>query len=132
MHSLFIDSSALFAWGAEDSIEACAIKEFLLENRFPLFTTNFVLAETISLITKRVGKSKGISFGKQLLSSSILRFIMVDEDLQKKAWDLYASYKDKDFDLIDATSFVYCRKQKIKEVITLDQHFSQMGFTVFP
>lgn len=132
MRSLFIDSSALFAWGAEGSREAIAIKEFMIGNQFPLFSTNFILAETLSLITKRVGKTKGITFGEQLLSSKIIHFIGVDDHLQKEAWQLYKQYKDKDFDLIDATSFVYCRKHKIKEVITLDAHFSQMGFTVIP
>ncbi len=40
--------------------------------------------------------------------------------------------RDKDFDLIDASSFVICKKRAIQCVATLDSHFKQMGFITVP
>lgn len=132
MEQCFIDSSAFFALADQSSKSGEKIKSFLLENQLSLLTTNFILAETISLITKRIGKHEALKTGEKILSSHTIGLSYVDEASQKEAWNMFKHYKDKDFDLIDATSFVFCRKQKIKEVITLDYHFAQMGFKVIP
>lgn len=128
----FIDSSALFVWGDRTSEEGREIESFLRAERPRLVTTNFVLAETLSLITKRIGKARGLEVGEILFSSKIVRLVFLEESLQREAWQMYKKYKDKDFDLIDATSFVFCQKYGIKETVTLDRHFSQMGFKVRP
>ena len=95
-------------------------------------TTNFVFAETLSLVTKRIGKDKGIEMGEKILQSGVVGLAYLDEEIQKEAWKFYKKYKDKDFDFIDATSFVFCQKRGIKEAFTLDRHFAQMGFKIFP
>ena len=129
---IFADSSAFFALQDSESKEEEPLKKFILENHPSLVTTDFVFAESISLMTKRIGKYKGIDWGKDVFSSSVVRLIYLDEDLKREAWTLYCKFKDKDFDFIDATSFVFCKKNGIKEVLTLDRHFSQMGFHVRP
>lgn len=132
MLEYFIDSSALFAWGDPTGSAGKKIEAFLLEHHPSVATTNLVFSETISLVTKRIGKFKGVSLGEKILSSHFIRMIQIDEKLQNEAWQFYKKYKDKDFDLIDAASFIVCRKRGIKEVLTLDHHFVQMGFKVFP
>lgn len=91
-----------------------------------------VIAETISLITKCIGKHAGIQFAETIEGSRIIQIVYADELLTKAALKLYKKYTDKDFDLIDATSFVLCKERKIKQVLTLDRHFSQMGFETLP
>lgn len=132
MVEYFIDSSALFAWADRSSDEGQAVEALICEGRVGLVTTNIVFAETISFITKRAGKSKGILFGEQCLSSNILHLAYIDAKMQQEGWALYKKYRDKDFDLVDATSFVYCRSHGIRRVLTLDRHFAQMGFQVLP
>ncbi len=130
MLEYFFDSSALFAWGDPTGSAGKKIEAFLLERQPSAVTTNLVFAEVISLATKRVGKFKGLTLGEKILSSHFIQLIHIDEPLQKEAWQLYKKYKDKDFDLIDASSFVICKKRGIKEIFTLDHHFSQMGFKI--
>lgn len=129
---IFFDSSAFFACADQSSNEGKEINNFLLQNRPTLVTTNLVFAETVSLITKRINKSIGIKFGEEIRTSRILRMTSVDETLQQESWNFYKKYKDKNFDFIDATSFVFCHKNGIKEAITLDHHFAQMGLKVYP
>ncbi len=128
----FFDSSGFFAWADEASVAGEKIRVLLVERRPSLVTTSMVFAETISLLTKRVGKHKGIEMGERILESDIIRLVYLDEGIQRDAWQLCKKYKDKDFDFIDAASFVFCQKQGIKEALTLDRHFSQMGFKVYP
>ena len=128
----FFDSSALFAWGDEDSVPGKAINKLITETKPSLVTTDFVFAETLSLVTKRVGKYHGIRLGERIRNSQILKVIDIDRAVQEEAWNLYKKYRDKDFDFIDATSFIVCRRRKIQEVLTIDRHFQQMGFVVVP
>lgn len=132
MNTVFIDSSALFAWSDASCPQNRAIHDYLLRENPPLVTTNIVIAETISLITKRISKHAGIQFSVAVEDSRIVQVIYADEFLTKAALKLYRKYTDKDFDLIDATSFVLCKERKIKQVLTLDKHFSQMGFEILP
>lgn len=128
----FFDSSGIFSWADASSPQSKAIGGILKSQNEPLVTTNLILAETISLVTKRVGKSAGVKLGELLLASRLLHVIFVDEPLQSEAWSLYKKYKDKDFDLIDAVSFTVCQKMGIKGAITLDGHFKQMGMEMVP
>ena len=129
---IFIDSSAFFVLGDRSSEKGKAVEALIFERETPLVTTNLVLAETLSLVTKRIGKVKGIEVGEKILHSGITRLVYLDAELQDEAWRLYKKYKDKDFDFIDATSLVFCQKHGIREVITLDHHFVQMGFKIIP
>ncbi|MDO8520262.1 MAG: PIN domain-containing protein [Deltaproteobacteria bacterium] len=128
----FIDSSAFFAWTDEKSPEGSQIEATLAQTRSPLITSNLVFAETISLITKRIGKFKGRELGEKIRKSRTIQVARITEAEENEAWKMYLRYADKDFDFIDATSFVFCKKNGIKEVFTLDHHFAQMGFKVQP
>ena len=132
MRELLIDSSAFFAWWDHASEEGKQIASLIVDEQIPLVTTNFLFAETLSLVTKRLGKARGIEIGKTILTSTVIRLAYLDENIQREAWQIYQKYKDKNFDFIDATSFALCHKRGIKEVLTLDRHFAQMGFKIFP
>lgn len=130
--AFFLDSSAIFVLTDRDDEYGPLVEDFLRGHKSPLVTTDFIFAESISLMTKRLGKKVAEQAGDHLLDSRFVEMIFLDEKTQQEAWALFKKYKDKDFDFIDATSFVVCRQRGIKEVITLDRHFAQMGFKVHP
>lgn len=130
--TVFFDTSAIYSFGNKNDEKGLRIKDFLKEQPVLLITTNFILAESLSLITKRHGKQMGTQIGELLHKSSFVDLYYLDKALQEKAWDLYKKYKDKNFDFIDSTSFIFCKEQGINEALTLDRHFSQMGFKIFP
>lgn len=128
----FLDSSAIYAIANKTDAAGERINNILLQARPLLFTTNYIFAETLSLITKRQGKHAAIQTGKLLKDSKFVKIALLEKSILTKAWDLFVGYQDKDFDYIDATSFAYCHQQKIKNVLTLDHHFTQMGFQILP
>lgn len=132
VQKIFIDSSAIYALVDKDDASGPPIESFLKEKKPFLVTTNFIFAEALSLITKRLSKRVGIQTGEFLQNSRVITIIFLEGEIQKEAWNYYKKYKDKDFDFIDATSFIFCHTRGIREVITLDHHFSQMGFKTVP
>lgn len=132
MKKLFMDSSAFYALMDKKDKHGMAIEQILKQEDVSLVTTNYIFAETISLVTKRLGKKVAIQVAKMIRASELIQVEHVSEDLQEKAWKFFEKYQDKDFDLIDATSFLVCKAHEIKQVLSLDHHFVQMGFEVLP
>ena len=43
---------------------------------------------------------------------------------------LFFRYADKDFSYTDCTSFVVMQQLKLKQALTTDRHFKQIGFQI--
>lgn len=114
-----------------DAAHADAV-EFYRTDPIPLLTTSLILVETVSLLTKRRGKPVAMRVGAQMLASERLKVLHVDEALQRQAWGLFESARDKDWDLVDCVSFTVMRKHGITDVFGFDRHFAQAGFQLLP
>jgi predicted nucleic acid-binding protein len=47
---------------------------------------------------------------------------------EKAAWQLWRSRTDKEWTLVDCTSFILMHGRGLLEAITADHHFEQAGF----
>ena len=127
-----MDTGAFYAMAdSRDGAHADAVAYYHAD-ALPLLTTSLILVETVSLLTKRRGKSLAFQVGTELLASSRLKIIHVDERLQREAWALFGSSKDKDWDLVDCVSFTVMRRHDLLEVFGFDRHFTQAGFRLVP
>ena len=50
----------------------------------------------------------------------------------EKARKAFFRYRDKTYSFTDCTSLVVMQELKLKNVLTTDHHFRQMGFQVLP
>lgn len=132
MEIVFVDTGAFYALANKGESHHNAVKRFIETASTQLVSTNFIFAETMSLITKRLGKDIAVSFGRGLKNSKRLNIFYLSEKYQEEAWDLFARYRDKDFDYIDATCFVFMEKMGIIKALSLDGHFKQMNFEMLP
>ena len=132
MVPLFVDTSAWYACCCQNDVNSVLAQKFLRESSSPLVTSNLVLAETMSLITKRIGKSPAVRFGAGLRASRKIRIIHIDAALEEKAWGEFSSYTDKNWDLVDCASFALMNFLKADTAFTFDAHFAQRGFRVVP
>ena len=111
----------------DDANNARAVETYdEIESR--ICTSTHVLAETMSLLTKRVSKQHAIRAGRRILRSPrtvVLRPTAAD---LRVAWRDFADHPDWDFDLVDAISFALMRRERIDAALNFDHHFTQMGF----
>jgi len=107
-------------------------KRFYDSHRQILVMTDLIFAETMSLLTKRLGKATAIEFGRGMPESSRLRIEEPAPRIKERAWLLFTSQPDKDYDLVDCLSFAFVEALKILEVFGFDRHFAQYAFRVLP
>ncbi len=132
---LFGDSGGWLAmYDVKDKYHLAAKRSFdtLLEQRVSFLVTDYVIAETLTLMRGRLGHRKTVAFGEWLLNAPLVQQVRLDVDLWNEAWHLFKKYDDKDLSFVDCASFVAMRRQRVVDAFTFDRHFAQMGFRLWP
>lgn len=93
-------------------------------------TTNYILTELVALLMSplRLPRAKVIAFIAALKTSPHVDVQHVDATLDAQAWQLLVERSDKDWSLVDCSSFVIMRKAGLREALTTDRNFEQAGF----
>ncbi len=97
-----------------------------------LYTSDYVMNETLTLFNVRINHTAAVEFGRIILASEVIKIIPVTSSRWENAWELFAKYNDKDFSFTDCTSFTIMNELDLKEVFTFDKHFQQIEFTNLP
>ncbi|HZR98495.1 MAG TPA: PIN domain-containing protein [Chloroflexota bacterium] len=133
MRAAFIDSSAFFALASSrDTNHAAAttIARRLHAERWRLFTSNFVRAEAHALILNRAGHGAADTFLAELREAGPTTLLHVSAAIEEAAIALISRFRDKDFTLTDATSFVLMDEHRIRYAFTFDDDFRRYGLTI--
>jgi uncharacterized protein len=102
----------------------------LISERWRLYTTNFIVAETHALLLNRLDYRFAIRFLDQLEQSPTVVERITAED-ERRARDVIRRYTDKRYSYTDATSFVVMERLGITHAFAFDRNFTQYGrFTV--
>ena len=127
---VFVDTSAYFALtDRRDNNHALAeatARRFTQEGA-ELYTTNFIMAETHALLLNRIGRDIAAQVLERLYASET-RILRATESDERRAREIIAQHRDKDYSFADAISFVVMQRPHLQHVWTYDQHFSQFGF----
>ena len=127
----FIDTGAFAAlYNAHDQyhIQAKAVwRRFQKENP-ALYTSNYVISETIILLRVRAGFAAAKRFGDDVFSSPAVRIVRVNEHHEIQAWALFKKYSEHDFSFVDCCSFAVMQDLRILLAFAFDHHFVRAGF----
>ena len=134
MAEIFVDTSGLAAYfekGEFHHRSAVALVRKFGTTKTKLLTTNYVINELSALLLrpKRVGRSRRLEILEEMKSEPWLEVVHIDVEVDLKAWQLLKSRPDKDWSLVDCSSFVVMRERGISHALTNDRHFEQAGFT---
>jgi len=135
MTALFIDTSAFIALIDKDDQYHAQAREFYQKKLNPLFkliTTNFVVCETINFLRARLPLKYAVEYRDDIISSKIVSIIHITPNMENSAFTVMKRHKDKNYSFTDCTSFVVMKELGVSTSFTFDDHFRQMGFTVFP
>lgn len=136
---LFVDTSAWVAIEDKKDINhdsARSFKQYLLDAKERLVTTNYILDETFTLLLFDVGYLITVEFKNMLdslIEKKLLILLQIDSRLQAEAWNIFLKFNlDKQWSYTDCTSKAIMNELEIYEVFSFDHHFEQMGFIIKP
>ena len=129
MKRIFIDTAFVIAWvNEDDALHAKAIQLLNAYKDVPWLTTDCVLLE-IGNSLARSFRPEAVETIKNFLSSEEIIIVGLDADLFHRAFELYQTYNDKTWRLVDCVSFIVMRENNITDALTNDKHFQQAGFS---
>ncbi len=131
MEKVFVDTSAWIAlFIQKDQYHEEAKERFsLIQNRGDvLFTSDYIIDETITTILRHSSHAVSVRVGDALMQSELIKIIPVFEQYFPDTWIAYKKFKDKEFSFTDVSSFVVMNKLKIGNVFTFDSDFLKAGY----
>jgi predicted nucleic acid-binding protein len=108
-------------------------QQAIMQHRL-LVTTNYIISELVALLASRsrTPRQEIVLFVDALKTTPHVEIIHIDIALDNEAWQLLKRRMDKDWSLVDASSFVVMARYGMMEALTTDHHFTQAGFVRLP
>ncbi len=125
---IFVDSLFVIALvNRRDSYHSQAVSLATSLRGHPLLLTDAILLE-IGNGLARSHKKEAAAIIDQLLRGEEAEVVHLSPELFGEAFDLYKTYQDKDWGMVDCVSFVVMRKHGVEAALTFDRNFVQAGF----
>ena len=131
---LFVDSGAWIAVRSRrDQHHAAADRAFreAIEQRFPLVTTNLVLAEAHRLTLFRAGYAPALRALEIIDASSAITVHYASSDDHRAAREWIERLAPRPITYTDAVSFAVVRATKCTHVLSFDGDFAAAGFELW-
>ncbi|MBI2342940.1 MAG: PIN domain-containing protein [Deltaproteobacteria bacterium] len=132
--SLFIDTGAFYArYVARDAHHAGAVKTWreIATRGVACLTTNFVVAELITLLSYRINAKGGLQVAREIYGSHRLDVFSVTREIEISALEWLERFADQAFSMTDAVSFAVMTARKLETAFTFDHHFAIAGFRAY-
>ena len=130
---IFIDTAAFLAvLNANDRFHPpakSAWDEMLLSGA-SLFSSNYIILETIALLQHRFGIEALRLFESDILP--VVEIVWVDETIHKQGMSALLAANRNNLSLVDCTSFEIMRLIGLDYVFTFDSHFREQWFEIIP
>jgi predicted nucleic acid-binding protein len=131
--SVFADTSAFYALLVRTDEAHAAVRtafgEVLTGDR-PVWTTSYVIVETLALLQHRIGLAAARDFDDDVLPA--IRVGWVDEALHRLGTDRLWREDRRQISLVDCVSFEFMKRHGIGVALAVDPHFAAAGFDVLP
>ena len=132
----FVDTGAWIALlNVRDQLhtEAREIYGALKQQREQLYTTDYVIDETVTRLRYDANHSAAVEFlvaieGAEEMGTVTL--VAIDRAFFQESKRLFRQYSSERLSFTDCTSFVVCQRHGITAAFAFDQHFPIMGITL--
>jgi predicted nucleic acid-binding protein len=131
---VYIDTSAFYALADTNDKNheaASVVYARLLERRTIFLLSDHVLAETATLLRRRLGYEASDRFLRLMEESQTMgtfEVIFIDESLLNSAKRIFSDMTDPKLSLVDALSFSIMKKTRTSQYFAFDDHFQKAGF----
>jgi len=127
---IFVDSGGWFASVVTDDEDHETAKIWFEENKEPLFTTNYIVDETLTLLRARGENQKAVEIGNLFFQGLLAEIYHLTEDDIFETWKIFQQFSDKDWSFTDCSSKYICERFGITHAFSLDKHFRQFGTVI--
>src|SRR5579864_535211 len=124
---IFVDTGAWFASVVPTDPDHAAAKAWLGSNQEPLFTTDYVVDETLTLLKVRGQMARALAIGSAFFDSSLATIHHLTDAELRLAWGVFSKFTDKDWSFTDCTSKIVIEQLGVQQVFAFDRHFRQFG-----
>ncbi len=129
---LFVDTSGWYAFLNARDPHHREVTECLVTATAPLFTSNYVFDELVTLVLARVGHAAAVKVGAHLREPSGVELVRVTDAQEALAWELFCDRAGRGYSFTDCASFVIMREIGATAAVALDRHFASEGFETLP
>jgi predicted nucleic acid-binding protein len=132
---IFVDTGAFVARYVEgDQYHRVALHAWkrLERSTGALFTSSFVVDETLTLLGRRTTYAFAAARAEAIYASRVLTILRPDVSDESAAVDLFRKFADQKVSFTDCVSFALMRRHRLKKAFTFDRHFAQAGFEIWP
>ena len=122
---VFIDTGAFCALAIpkdQNNSNAKAIHAKLQEQKAIIYTSDYVLDETYTLLKMRGSHATSVKFMDEMEKSHI-NILRIDEDIEAAAKTIFRKFEDRRLSFTDCTSFALINQFGIEAVFAFDEHF---------
>lgn len=125
---IFVDTSFVIALVNSRDTHYLKATDLSVEfEGYPLLISDGVLFEVGNALARSF-KEQAIVIIDKFIHSSEVEIVMTTQSLFDEAYQLYCSYQDKSWGLVDCVSFTIMKQWGIRSAFTADHHFIQAGF----
>lgn len=130
---ILVDTGAFLArYLARDQHHEEAQRAWKRVGKERLFTSNLVLAETFTLLSRWAGGAFAADRARSILQSEHMTILRPGLDEEIEAIPLLEKYSDQKVSFTDCVSFVLMRRRGIERAFAFDRHFVTAGFRLWP
>jgi len=130
---ILVDTGAWFALSVPSDPDHLAARNFVESNREPLFTTDYIADELLTLFRFRRQSQRASQWLESVLLSGAIDLVRITPDDFEHAVAIYRGYSDKLWSFTDCTSLAAMERLKVAQAFAFDEHFRQFGsITVVP
>ena len=128
---VFVDTSAFYAlMGRSDAhyVRAAGSWRHLLEKDLRLYTSNYIIVETLALFQSRLGFKAATLWYQDVMS--LAEVLWIEDLLHNLAHTLWLSLGPKKVSVVDCISFITMRHHKVQTAFAFDRHFEEQEFEI--
>lgn len=132
--TFFVDTSFWCAlWNTRDQFHkrASSFLSAFKSRPLLLYSSDYVVCETVTLIRYRAGHELAVRFWESLRSKTVF-LAQVTRPIQEESWEIFKKYGDHEFSFTDCTTFALMKSIGIKDALTFDDDFRIMNLHLFP
>lgn len=135
---VFVDTSAFYALAdGRDGhhAQAQAVYKNLLEQKTVFVLTDHILAESATLIRRRLGYDAAQKFLHLVEAgegTGLFSIESANRERLGRAKSIFGEMRDPKLSLVDALSFAVMNELSLRHCLAFDEHFRQAGFELIP